>query len=232
MSILGKAAEFIASDAIVKALDVPIRALDQASKKLEEKSEKDQRKLFECAPGERALLIRQKMFTWRDRFYIYDSAQDIKYSVKGEFTSIKHHLHIYDAAGREVAFVKEKLAALRPSAILEAHPTDFDLEIGGRRIGRLQSKWSVGKRRYALDNGWEVEGDVIGWRYKITSRGKTVATIGMKPLSWGDTYLITFPEGENELLLLMTVLAVDISNAPKRWEELKDTIHHKTRSWL
>lgn len=232
MGILGKAIEMIASEALVDALDIPINALNRAEKKLEEKSEQNKRRMFECAPGEKALLINQKTFTWRDRFNIYDSVQNVKYTVKGELTSVKRHLHIYNVSGQEVAFVKEKLVTLRPSAALEDHPTDFDLSIGGKKVGKLRSKWSIGKPKYALNNGWNVEGNVIGWKYKITAGDQLIAKICKKPLYWGDTYLITFPEDENELLILMIVLAIDASHAPKKTEEWKDTIHHKTNGWL
>lgn len=232
MGVLGKAIEFIASDAIANALDFPINALDKAGKKLKEKDENSQRQMFECAPGEKALLLNQKMFTWREQFNVYDSFQNVKYSIKGEFTSIKHHLHIYDVTGKEIAFVKEKLMTLRPSAMLENHPTDFELEIGGKKVGKLRSKWSVGKRKYILNNGWNIEGNVTGWKYKIMSKDKIIAVISCKPLYWGDTYLITFSEEENELLILMIVLAIDIGNAPKRAEELKATIHNRTHYWL
>lgn len=232
MSIIGKIVEFVASDAIVDALDIPIKALDKASKKLKEKDDAQKKKLFECAPGERALLINQEKFTWRDKFNIYDNEENIKYSVKGEFTSIKHHLHIFDSHGKEVGFVKEKLVTLRPSAMIEANPTDFDFEIRGKKVGKLRSKWAFGKKKYLMDNGWTVEGNIIGWKYRITSDNITIASISYKPLYWGDTYLITFPESENELLILMIVLAIDIGNAPKRTDELKRTVHHKTHYWL
>lgn len=232
MGILGKVIESVASEALVDALEIPINVLDRATKKLEEKSNQNKRQLFECAPGEKALLINQKTYTWRERFNIYDSVQNVKYTVKGELTSVKRHLHIYDTAGQEIAFVKEKLMTLRPSAALESHPTDFDLVIGGKRVGKLRSKWSITKNRYVLNNGWKVEGNAIGWKYKITAGDQEIARISKKLLYWGDTYLITFPEDENELLILMIVLAIDISNAPKRTEELKGTIHHKTNGWL
>ena len=41
MSILGKALEFVSSDMIVNALDIPIRTLEKASKKIGEKDEKN-----------------------------------------------------------------------------------------------------------------------------------------------------------------------------------------------
>jgi uncharacterized protein YxjI len=232
MSILGKVVEYVASDAIVDALDAPIKGLDKVSKKLKAKSENDKQRLFECAPGEKVLLINQKMYTWTDRFNIFDEYQNVKYSVKGDFTSIKHHLHIYDETGKEVAFVKEKLLSLRPSAVIEARPVDFVFEIAGKKAAKLRSTWSLTKSKYLMDNGWIIEGNIIGWKYKITYEGKLVATISKKLLYWGDTYLITYPEGENELLILMIVLALDTLTAPTKSKVIEDNIHVKTHWWL
>lgn len=182
MSIIEKVIEFAASDVIAGALNAPIKVLDTTSQKLKERSAINKKKLFECAEGERALLINQERFTWRDKFHIFDSSESIKYSVQGEFTSIKHHLHIYDKYGKKVGFVKEKLLTLRPSAMIEADPSDFDLEINGRKVGKLKSKWSFGKKKYVLDNGWNIEGNLTGWKYKITCNDKIIATISSKPL--------------------------------------------------
>jgi len=232
MSILGKFVTFVASDAIVRAIDVPIKALDKVNKKMEEKESEKRQKLFECAPGEKVLLINQETFTWRDKFNIYDSEEKVRFSVKGDFLSVKHRVHIYDENGKEVGCVKEKLLSLRPSALVESHPIDFDLEINGTKVAKMRSKWSFGKKKYLLNNGWNIEGNIVGWKYKITSQEKSIATISYAPLYWGDTYVVTFPENENELLILMIVLAIDIANAPKKIEDLKDTIHHKTHYWL
>lgn len=233
MSILGKIVEFVAADAIVDALDKPIEMLDKASKKVQAKSEANARKLFECTPGEKALLLNQAKFTWREQFCVFDSFENVKYTVKGEFTSIKRHFHIYDAQGKEVGYVKEKLMTLRPSAILESNPIDFTFDIPGRKAIHMKSMWTIMKEKFRVDNGWYVEGKVLGWKYKIfDSEENVVANVSYKVLYWGDTYLITFPEDADDLLILMIVLAIDIAHAPKKTEDLKETIHHKSHYWL
>lgn len=216
MSLLGKIIESVVEDESV--LDFSIKAIDKIEKKLEKREEKSRCKMLECAPGERALLISQRTFTKSDYFDVYDSSQNVKYSVKGEVSSIKHHLHIYDTSGREIAFLKEKLMSLRPSAVFEKHPTDFYLEINGDKVGNLKSKWAFGKSKYILDNGWNIE-EIFGFKYKVTSGNKTIATISSKILSLDDTYAVTFSENEDELLMLMITLAIIIGNAPKKSQD-------------
>lgn len=232
MGIIGKAVEFLASDALADVLDKPIKALDKATARMKAKDEEKLKKLFECPPGEKALLINQAMYTWRDRFSVYDNHENVKYTVKGEFTSIKRHLHIFDSNGKEIGFVKEKLLTVRPAAIMQTDPIDFDFKINGKKVATLKSRWAFNKKKYSMNNGWEIEGNIVGWNYKILSDGREIAKITMKPLYWGDTYLITFPEGENELLMLMVVLAMDIDTSATKMEVLKDTIHYKSNGWL
>lgn len=233
MSILGKVIEFAAADTIVDALEVSKKALQKASEKSHNKSIESQKKLFEKEPGRNVLLLNQKIYTWVDKFNVYSDFEIVAFTVKGEFTSIKRHLHIFDVNGKEVATVKEKLFSMRPSAMIEANPVDITFEIDGKKIGKMNSKWSIGKRKYNLDfNEWNVEGNFIGWKYKILSGENIVADISMKLLYWGDTYVISYDEKQNPLLILMIVLAIDVANAPKKTEDLKRTVHHKSHYWL
>lgn len=233
MGILGKIVEYAASDVINDALDKSVRIIDKANEKLKAQTEAEKRKMFECAPGERALLLNQAKFTWRERFSVFDSYESIRYTVKGEFAPIKRHFHIYDPNGREVAYVKEKLLSLRPSAIVEVNPVDFTFEIPGREAIHMHSRWSALKEKFCVSNGWYVEGALTGWKYKIfNADGNVVANISCKLLYWGDTYLVCFPEDADELLILMIVLAIDVAHAPKKSEELKETIHHKSHYWF
>lgn len=233
MSLLGKVVEFVASDAIADALDIPIKALDKASKNLKAKDEESKKKLFEKLPGTGVLVINQHRFTWKDKFDVYDENREIKYTVKGELASIKHHLHIYDAKGKELGTVKEKLISLRSPISLESNPVDFIIEIGGKSIGKVKSRWSLGKQKYEVDfNDWIIEGNVFGWKYKILSGNEEIAHISQKLLYFGDTYVVNFTDPQNELIVLMLVIALDAANAPTKSEELKDTLHHKTNHWL
>ena len=50
------------------------------------------------------LYMKQKVFSWRDRFYIKDEYEEDRYYVEGELFSWGKKLHVYDMTGAEVAF--------------------------------------------------------------------------------------------------------------------------------
>ena len=108
MSLLREIVKSVAPYAIGDLLDIPIKALDKASQRLDEKSEESNKKLFEKQPGTGILVINQHRFAWKDKFDVYDENREVKYTVKGELASIKHHLHIYDAKGMELGTVKSR----------------------------------------------------------------------------------------------------------------------------
>lgn len=217
MSIIGKAVEFLTPDTSADVLDKPIDALDKATAKAEEKL----KKLFECPPGEKILFINHLPYARRDRFNVdvYDSPKNIKYTIKDELISIKRHLHVFDSTGKEIGLVKEKLLTLRRPAIMQINPTDFDFIIHGKKVATLKSRCTFSKTKYTMNNGWIIEGDFFGLKYSILSERRVVGRINMKPL-WGDTYLLTFSECENEVLMLMVVLTIDIYKSAARTEAL------------
>ena len=55
------------------------------------------------------LYIKQRIFSWGDRFSIYDANGNERYVVKGEVFTFGKKLHLYDVAGNELAFKAEKI---------------------------------------------------------------------------------------------------------------------------
>ena len=52
------------------------------------------------------LYIKQHIFTWGDRFSVYDEAGNEKYQVEGEIFTWGKKLHLCDMQGRELAFIE------------------------------------------------------------------------------------------------------------------------------
>ena len=46
------------------------------------------------------LYMRQRVFSWGDKFEIYDNAGNVKYYVEGEVFTFGKKLHLYDTAGK------------------------------------------------------------------------------------------------------------------------------------
>lgn len=225
MSILGTIAKEIFDETI--GYDVA----EKSKKILDKKIEKDNKKLFEVENGKKVLIVNQKLHTFKDIINVYDEKEMVKYKVKGEFASIKRHLHIYNTSNIEIAEVKEKLSALRNPLSMQTKIADFDFIINGKKEFKMKSKTFL-KDKLELDNGWVVKGNILGFKYSIFNKEeKEIAKVSTKLLYFGDTYKIEYDENVDELLVLMIVLAMDIFHAPSKKDDFKETLDYKLWHW-
>lgn len=147
------------------------------------------------------LLFKQRLFSWFDRYDIYDEDGNVVYEVKGEL-SWGHRLRIFDACGRELGTVVERVLTFLPK---------FDLYLGDTKAGSINKELTLLKPRYEIDcNGWQVDGDWLEWDYTIAAAdGTPVAIVTKEVWKLTDTYVIEVNEPENALCALMVVLAID-----------------------
>ena len=150
------------------------------------------------------LLIKQRVFSWGDKFDIYDEQGNVKYFVKGELFSFGHKLHVYDMKDNEIGSVHEKVFSF---------PKQFEIMMGGVPCGHITKQFTFFFQKYDVDfNGWHVEGDFLDWDYDVYSNGRPIIHINKEWLSWGDTYTIDFENPADELMGLMLVIAIDAAN--------------------
>ena len=147
------------------------------------------------------LLFKQRFFSWFDSYDIYDEQEKTVYEVKGQL-SWGHKLVIYDASGRDVGPVKDRVLTWLPK---------FEIYKGDQYEGSIRREFTFFKPRYDIDyNGWHIEGDFMEWDYTILDRsGNIVAEIGKELFHWTDTYVLDIKNPSDALDVLMFVLAVD-----------------------
>lgn len=147
------------------------------------------------------LYIKQKVFSLKSRFTVKDAAGEDRYTVEGKMISIGRKLFVYNAAGEEVAYVKQKVPALLPK---------FTVEIGGQDVAEIAKKFSFLKPKYVVSGlDWDVQGDFTSHNYTITRGGAPIANIHKQWMAWGDTFEIDIASGADEVLALSVVLAID-----------------------
>lgn len=147
------------------------------------------------------LLFKQRFFSWFDSYDIYDDAGNTIYVVKGQL-SWGHCLKIFDAAGREVGKVKERILTFLPK---------FEIYLGNNYVGCISKEFTFFKPKYNIDcNGWHIDGDFFEWDYTVlNTSGGVVATVSKELLHWTDTYVIDVADPRDALCALMFVLAID-----------------------
>lgn len=154
------------------------------------------------------LLIKQRFFSWTDSYDVYDETGEARYEVAAEFFSFGHQIHVYDKrTGRELGSIHEKLFTFMPR---------FEIVINGQLQGTISKEFIFFVPKYLVDyRGWDVEGDIMGWDYRVTRRNSTVMTITKELFNWTDTYVLEYDNPANEMPGLLLVLAIDAVNCSK-----------------
>ena len=118
------------------------------------------------------LYMKQKAFSWRDRFYVKDEDGTDKYFVEGEIFSWGKKLHVYDAQGTEVAFIRQKVMSL----LLR-----YFVDIGGKEVCTVVQKFSLFKPKYAIEGlNWHMKGNFLAHEYVLTDGARQVMQLSKK----------------------------------------------------
>ena len=147
------------------------------------------------------LYIKEKVFSWNERFSVKDENGWDKYFVEGEFLSLGKTLHLLNVHGEEVAFIQQKLLTLLPR---------FTVSVAGRQIAEIRKEFTLFFQRYVIDGlGWEVEGSIWEHEYEIRRNGRPIVMISKEWFTWGDSYVLDILDPADELLALAVVLTID-----------------------
>ena len=151
------------------------------------------------------LYLKQKVFSWRDRFYAKDENGIDRYSVEGEIFSWGKKLHIYDTSGSEAAFIRQKVFSFLPRYIIE---------INGQVACEIVKEFTFFRQSYRLDGlSWRLDGNIWAHEYSLTDNGRHIMRLSKKWFTWGDSYELDITDPQNELMCLCVSLAVDCALA-------------------
>ena len=147
------------------------------------------------------LYLKQKVFSWGDKFWVYDESGNERYSVRGEVFTIGKKLHVYDGTEREVVMIRQKIWSFLPR---------YYLEKDGEIFAEVVKRFTLFHPRYEVPQfGWTVAGDFLAHNYCIRSGEETVAQISKKWFAWGDTYEVDFGPASDHVQVLAVVLVID-----------------------
>lgn len=151
------------------------------------------------------LYIKQKVFSWRDRFFVKDESGNDRYAAEGEILSWGKKLHIYDGNGVKAAFIRQKVWSWLPR---------FFVEINDRVVCEIVKEFTFFRQSYRIAGvPWHMEGDFWAHEYSLNSDGRQVMRMSKKWFSWGDSYELDITDPQDELLCLCVALVVDCAMA-------------------
>lgn len=147
------------------------------------------------------LYIKEKVFSWGDKFTVRDVHGNDKYIVEGEVFTWGRKLHVYDMAGNEAAFIKQEVWSFLPR---------YYVFCGGEQVAEIKKEFSLLFPRYSIEGlGWEIEGSFMAHEYEITRGGRPIVSICKEWMTWGDSYELDIADPADELVALAVVLTID-----------------------
>ncbi len=145
------------------------------------------------------LYIKQKVFSWGDKFTVCGEDGAVCYTVEGEVFSFGKKLHVLDPFGEERAFIHQKLFSFLPCFYISIDGGE-ELEVTKRFFF---NEYNVGGL------GWKVLGNFMAHEYDITDGVTRIASVSKEWFTWGDSYVIDTQRDEDELCCLCVLLVID-----------------------
>ncbi|MBQ8447530.1 MAG: LURP-one-related family protein [Clostridia bacterium] len=147
------------------------------------------------------LYIKQHVFTFGDKFSIYDESGNERYYVEGEVFTFGKKLHLYSLEGRELAYIEQKLFSFLPK---------YHIYINGNEIAEVVKEFAFFHNEYSVNGlGWRVDGNFLDHDYTVESEGRLIASVAKEWFTWGDAYEISIIDGIDPIPALAVVLVID-----------------------
>jgi len=159
-------------------------------------------------------VIRERLFHLGEDSDITDDQGRPVFRVDGKVLTLHNTLIVRDMAGAEVARVERQLISLRPT---------YHITRQGQELAEVRKKlFSPFVDRYTIDipgpHDLSVTGSIFEHEYTIERDNRVVATVSKRWISLTATYGVDIAAGEDDLVILATVLALDVAEDREQQE--------------
>ncbi|GAA3625337.1 LURP-one-related/scramblase family protein [Kineosporia mesophila] len=157
-------------------------------------------------------LIKERFFDIGDDFDITDEDGRPVLHVDGKVLSLRGRLVIEDPSGQEVASVHRQLISLRET---------YTITVGDQKAAEVKKKFFTPfGDRFTIDvpgpDDLTMKGNLLDHEYSVERGGREVANVSKRWFRIRDTYAVRVAEGEDHLLILASVLALDMAGSSKK----------------
>jgi uncharacterized protein YxjI len=157
-------------------------------------------------------IIREKFFRITEDSIIQGEDGAPLYQVKGKIFSLHHTLVLRDLAGNELATVEKQILSVTPKFHITRH---------GEEAAMVRKKLiSPFVDRFTVDipgpDDLHVAGSIFEHNFTIERKGSVIAAVSKRWVSLTDTYGVETAQGEDDILILAVVLAIDLTEDAER----------------
>ena len=147
--------------------------------------------------------IKQKIFSFGDKFAIRDENGNECYQVKGKVFALGNKLRIYDMADNELIYIEQKLFRFLP---------EYHIYYMGQLYATVKKEFTLFRPKFRIHGvhaAYRAEGNVWALDFDILRDGQLAAQVSKRFFAWSDTYGVDISDGEDPVFMLALVIVID-----------------------
>jgi uncharacterized protein YxjI len=147
--------------------------------------------------------VKQKIFSFGDKFTIKNEYGDDVYSVIGKVFSLGKKLTIEDLNSNELVYIEQKLLKFLPQ---------YTIYMEGNAIATVKKEFSLFTPRFNIESDmgeYRIEGDVFSHEFVILKNNSNVGEVSKEWFSFSDTYGVKISDSENQAFMLALIIVID-----------------------
>lgn len=149
------------------------------------------------------LYIKQKMFSMRDQYNIFDASGKPMFVVESELMTVNPRIHLYDLSHKELFDIKRKVTVFM---------ANYEIYQGDTMVASVKQKLRLFRNQLYIHSAYgdfTLNGDAFARNFEIIRDGVPYGTVKKKWLSWGDSYELNVFEPEYVPYFCSLVIAID-----------------------
>jgi uncharacterized protein YxjI len=150
--------------------------------------------------------MREDLISIGDDFWIENDSGQRVFRVDGKVLRISKTYVFLDMAGNSLCRIKERLLTIKDTMEIDDAEGKEMAVVRKALISPLRDRWIV-KVRNGPD--LDVQGNILDHEYSIKQGRHKIAEVSKKWFRITDTYGVEIAEGQNDILILATVVAMD-----------------------
>jgi len=150
--------------------------------------------------------VREKLLSIGDDLWIENEAGERVFKLNGKALRVRETLVFEDTEGRELCKIQSRVLRVRDSMEIEGPDGERLAMVKKAVISPLRERWVVDRPdRPDL----KVQGNIVDHEYEIEEDGRKVAEVSKRWFRVRDTYGVEIAPGQDDVLMLAVVAAID-----------------------
>ena len=149
------------------------------------------------------LYIKQRIFSLRDKYHVWDETGTPVFYVEGEFFTLGAKIHIYDMTGQERFFIQQKVFRFLP---------EYEIYKNSTLCAVIKKELTFFKHVISIESDYgqfSINGDFWGMDFTVSTNDVVIGSISKEWFNFADCYQLDIASSTDPAFFTALTIAID-----------------------